>query len=236
MSKNKGCPTLAFESEPGFNQTMFPQTASPHGSNLTCSAPLSRNQVPKISSARPGPAVSRNAVKARQRRAIFIIFSRGYCCRLTDVCQTHIAQGGRKAACDEVRYRGMQLLVLGGIAGAGREILVDRSARSCDPDRPHLVQRRGGHLFNDIERLAVDYSYFVEGVDMVGGCEQRAERDETYPFDPSGTATEIRFRLGNDDIGVESLRRHFSLNELLEWIATNEVDGRNRRVLDRRKG
>jgi hypothetical protein len=36
MSKNRRCPTLAFESEPGFNHAMFPQTASPHGSNLTC--------------------------------------------------------------------------------------------------------------------------------------------------------------------------------------------------------
>src|ERR1700736_2963151 len=113
MSKKRRFPTLAFRPEPGFNHTMSPQTASPHGSNLTCSAPLSRNQVPKISSARLGPAVSRNAVKARQGRAIFIIFSRGYCCRLTDICEMHVAQGGRKAACDEVRYRGMQLLVLG---------------------------------------------------------------------------------------------------------------------------
>src|SRR5258708_31797712 len=41
--------------------------------------------------------------------------------RSTDICEMHVAQGGRKAACDQVRYRGMQLLVLGGIAGADRK-------------------------------------------------------------------------------------------------------------------
>src|SRR5260370_36226269 len=137
MSKNKCCPTLAFESEPGFNHATFPQTASPHGSNLTCRAPLSRNQVPKISSAKLGLAVSRNAVKASQRRATFIIFSRGYCCRSTDICEMHVAQGGRKAASDQVRYRGMQLLVLGRARWVGLENVFPSLVMPCQSDPPH---------------------------------------------------------------------------------------------------
>src|SRR6266850_3396983 len=126
----------------------------------------------------------------------------------------------------------MQVLVLGGIAGAWRETLVDYSTGTCKPDLRRIIQRWGGHLFDDIERLSVVHPDFVEHMDLVVGREQGAVTDETDAFDLSGAAAEIRFCLGNDDIGVESLRRHFSLNELLERIATNEVDGRNRRILD----
>ena len=55
------------------------------------------------------------------------------------------------------------------------------------------------------------------------------------PLDLSA-AVEIRFCLGDDDIGVEPLGGHLRPNELLERIATNKVDGSNRRVLDRCKG
>jgi hypothetical protein len=36
-------------SAPGLNHAMFPQMASPHVSILTCTAPLSRDHVPKTS-------------------------------------------------------------------------------------------------------------------------------------------------------------------------------------------
>src|ERR1700716_4770124 len=236
MSKNRRCPTLAFESEPGFNHTMFPQMASPHGSNLTCSAPLSRNQVPKTSSARLGLAASRNAVKARQRRTRFITFSLRYCFRLTDIRQMHVAQGCREAACDEVRYRCVQLLVLGGIAGAGRETFVNRSAGACKPDHSHIVQWWRGHLFDDVERLSVEDPDFVQRMDLIVGFQHRAVSEETYAFDLSATAAEIRFCFGDDDVGVEPLRGHLGLNELLEWIATNDVDRSNDGILlDSRK-
>src|SRR3979490_1498355 len=166
MSKNRCCPTLAFESEPGFNHTTFPQMTSPHGSNLTCRAPLSRSQVPKTSSARLGFAVSSNAVKVRQIRTTFITFSLRYCFRLADICQMHVAQGRRQAARDEVGYRGMQLFVLGGIAGAERKTFLDHSAGAGDPARPDVVQWRGGHLFDDVEGFSVEHPDFVQRMDL----------------------------------------------------------------------
>src|SRR5258706_1771386 len=153
------------------------------------------------------------------------------------LCEVHVAQGCRKAACDEVRDRPMQVLVSGGIADAWRETLVDHPAGAREPDSLRTVRWRRGHLFDQVERLAVDHSDFVEGMDMVGGREQRAVTDKSYAFDLSASAAEIRLCLGDDNIGVEPLWRHFRLNEFLEWIATDEVDGCNRGILlDHRKG
>src|ERR1700704_3966755 len=235
MSKNKRCPTLAFESEPDFNHTMFPQMASPHGSNLTRTLPLSRNQVPKTSSARPELVVSTDVAKARQKRITFITFS-VFCYRSTDICEMHIAQGCRKAAYDEVRDRSMQVFISHGFAGAWRVTVVDLPGGTRELDLYRIVQRRRDPFFNHIERLSVENSDFVECMDQVVRCQHCPVGDEAYPFNLSGTAAEIRFCLGDDDVDVEPLRGHFSLNQLLEWIATNEIDGCNRRSLDRRKG
>src|ERR1700737_2417491 len=125
----------------------------------------------------------------------------------------------------------MQLLVSGGIAGARREALVDNSTGTREPDIRRIVQRRGDPFFDDIERLAVDNPDFVERMDLAVGRHHRAVSEETCAFDLSATAAEIRFCFGDNDVGVESLRRHFSLYEFLEWIATNEVDGRNHGIL-----
>src|SRR5580700_1586118 len=236
MSKNRRCPTLALVSAPGFNHAMFPQMASPHVSNLTCTAPLSRDHVPKTSSARQGLVVSRNAVRARRTRTIFITFALRCCFRLTGIRKMHVAQGCRKAAYDEVRDRFVQIFISHGFAAAWRVTVVDLPGGTRKPDLHRIVQRRRGPFFNDIEGLSVENPDFVERMDLVVRCQNCPVSDEAYPFDFSGTAAEIRFCLGDDDVGVKALRGHFSLNQLLEWIATDEVDGRNRRILDRRKG
>src|SRR5258706_11691607 len=224
MSKNKRCPTLGLESEPDFNHTMVPQMASPHGSNLTRTLPLSRNQVPKTSSARPELVVSSNAAKARQKRITFITFS-VFCFRSTDICEMHIAQGCRKAAYDEVRDRSMQVFIPGGITGGWRVTVVDLATGAREPDLRRIVQRWGGPFFDNGKRLAVDNPDFVERMDLAVGFQHRAVGEETYAFDFSATAAEIRFCLGDDDVSVEPLRGHFSLNQLLERIATNDMDG-----------
>src|SRR5258708_35604012 len=72
-------------------------------------------------------------------------------------------------------------------------------------------------------------------MDLVVGREQCAVTDKTDAFDLSRAAAEIGFRLGDDDVGVKPLGRHFGLNEFLEWIAADEIDRRNRRILDRGK-
>src|SRR5258707_6310993 len=180
--------------------------------------------------------VSRNAVRARQRRTAFIMFSLRYCLRLANIRKMHVAQGCRKAAYDELRDRSMQVFISHGIAGTWRVIIVDLPGGTRKLDLYRIVQRRRGSFFNNIERLSIEDPDFVERMDLVVSCQYCPVGDEAYPFNLSGTAAEIRFRLGDDDVGVEPLRRHFGLNQLLEWIATNEVDGRNRRILDRCKG
>src|SRR3981081_3730867 len=137
----------------------------------------------------------------------------------------HIAQGRRKAAYDEVRDRLMQVLVSDGIAGGWRLAVVDLPAGAWEPDLRCIVQRRGGAFFDNGERLAVDNPDFVERMDLVVRFQHRTVSDQTNAFDLPATAAEIRFCFCDDDIGVEPLRRHFSLNEFLEGIATNEVDG-----------
>src|SRR5258707_2438599 len=139
------------------------------------------------------------------------------------LCEVHVAQGCRKAACDEVRDRPMQVLVSGGIARPWRETLVDRPAGAREPDSLRAVRWRGGHLFDHVERLAVDHPDFVEGMDMVGGCEQGAVACKTDAFDLSATAAEIRLCLGEDDIAAEPLRGHFRRTEFLEWGGTDEL-------------
>src|SRR3984957_9008930 len=184
---------------------MFPQMASPHVSNLTCTAPLSRDQVPKTWSARVGFVVSRNSVRARQRRTAFITFSLRYCFRLTSIREMHVAQGCRKAAYDEVRDRPVQVFISHGF-GAWRVTVVDLPGGSRKPDLYRIVQRRRAPFFNDIERLSVENSDFVERMDLVVRCQHCPVGDEAYPFALSGSAAEIRFCLGDDDVGVEPLR------------------------------
>src|SRR5260221_3588152 len=147
-----------------------------------------------------------------------------------------VAQGCRKAARDEVRDRSMQVFISYGLAGAWRVTVVDLPGGTRKLDLHRIVQRLRAPCVNNIERLPVENSDFVERMDLVVRCQHCPVGDEAYPFDLSGTAAEIRFCLGDDDVGVEPLRGYFSLNQLLEWIATNEVDGHNRRILDRRKG
>src|SRR5216683_1546263 len=64
-------------------------------------------------------------------------------CRLANIREMHIAQGRGETACDEIRYRGVELLVLRGIAGAWRECLIDQPTRARQPHRLRIVQRRG---------------------------------------------------------------------------------------------
>src|ERR1700722_13906623 len=161
MSKNRRCPTLVFVSAPGFNHAMFPQMASPHVSNLTCTAPLSRDQVPKTWSARPGLVVSRNAVRARQRRTAFITFSLRYWFRLTSIREMHVAQGYRKAAYDEVRDCSMQVFISHGF-GAWQVTVVDLPGRTRKLDLHRIVQCRRGPFFNNIEGLSVENPDLVE--------------------------------------------------------------------------
>src|ERR1700722_4814923 len=236
MSKNRRCPTLALVSAPGFNHAMFPQMASPHLSNFTCTAPLSRDHVPKTSSARLGVVVSRSAVRARRRRTIFITSSLRCCFRLANIRKMHVAQGCRKAAYDQVRDRSMQVFIPHGFAGTWRVTVVDLPGGTRKLDLYCVVQRRRASFFNNIEGLSVENPDFVEHMDLVIRCQDCPVGNEAYPFNLSGASAEIRFCLGDDDVGVEPLRGHFGLNQLLEWIATNEIDGRNRRILDRRKG
>src|SRR5262245_12859163 len=66
MSKNSRCPTLAGVSTPALIQTMLPQIALPQGANFTLDWPLSRSQVPVMSSAKAGLAATA-APKARPR-------------------------------------------------------------------------------------------------------------------------------------------------------------------------
>src|SRR5580704_4821725 len=66
MSKNSRCPTLAGVSTPALIQTMLPQMALPQGANFTLDWPLSRSQVPVMSSASAGLAAMA-APKARPR-------------------------------------------------------------------------------------------------------------------------------------------------------------------------
>src|SRR5260221_5730962 len=148
----------------------------------------------------------------------------------------HVAQGCRKAARDEVRDRSMQVFISYGLAGAWRVTVVDLPGGTRKLDLHRIVQRLRAPFFNNIERLSVENPDFVERMDLVVSCQHCPVGDEAYPFNLSGTAAKIRFCLGDDDVGVEPLRGYFSLNQLLEWIATNEIDGRNRRILDRRKG
>src|ERR1700737_4950718 len=110
----------------------------------------------------------------------------------------------------------MQLLVSDGIAGAEREALVDNSTGAREPDLGRIVQRRGGPFFDDVERLAVDNPDFVQRMDLAVGRHHRAVSQETYAFDLSATAAEIRFGLGDDDVGAESRRGHASLTHFLE--------------------
>ena len=117
----------------------------------------------------------------------------------------------------------------------GEKLSSKRLEANGSPTVAHVVQRRGGHLFDDFERLSVENPDFVERMDLVVRCQHCPVSDEAYPFNLSGTAAEIRFCLGDDNVGVEPLRGYFSLNQLLEWIATNEVDGRNRRNPDAAK-
>src|SRR5258708_4559397 len=148
----------------------------------------------------------------------------------------HVAQGCREAAYDEVGDRSVQIFISHRVAGAWRVTVVDLPGGTRKVDLYRIVQRRRAPLFNNIERPSVENSDFVERMDLVVRCQHCPVSDEAYPFNLSGTSAEIRFCLGDDDVGVEPLRGYFSLNQLLEWIATNQVDGRNRRILDRRKG
>ena len=117
----------------------------------------------------------------------------------------HVAQGCRKAAYDEVRDRPVQVFISHGF-GAWRVTVVDLPGGSRKPDLYRIVQRRRAPFFNDIERLSVENSDFVERMDLVVRCQHCPVGDEAYPFDLSGSAAEIRFCLGDDDVGVEPLR------------------------------
>ena len=64
MSKNRGCSILTLLSEPGFNHTTLPQTASPHRSNLIRRAPSSETHVPKTSPAKLAFSPQKNAATA----------------------------------------------------------------------------------------------------------------------------------------------------------------------------
>jgi len=102
----------------------------------------------------------------------------------------HIAQGRGQAACDKIRYQRVKLLVLGGITGRGK-IIIGHSTGAGDPDRPAIVQRGRGHLFDHIEGFSVEHPDLVERMDLIVGFERRAVGQKADAFKLSAAAAEI---------------------------------------------
>jgi hypothetical protein len=88
----------------------------------------------------------------------------------------------------------------------GEVAVVDLSGGTWKLDLYRIVQRWRAPFFNNIEGLSVENSDFVERMDLVVSCQHRPAGDEANPFNLSGTTPKIRFRLGDDNVGVEPLR------------------------------